>query len=79
MAKLTPWNRFVQKVYKENPGKTFGECLKIASTLKKQGKMNTTMNTTMNKGKMNTNMNTNMNKGKNAKTKKSKTKKGKKH
>jgi len=31
---------FVKKVYKENPGKTFGQCLKIASTLKKQGKMN---------------------------------------
>jgi hypothetical protein len=38
--KLSSWNLFVKKVYKENPGKTFGEALKIASTLKKQGKMN---------------------------------------
>jgi hypothetical protein len=38
--KLSSWNMFVKKVYKENPGKTFGQCLKIASTLKKQGKMN---------------------------------------
>lgn len=38
--KLSSWNLFVKKVYKENPGKTFGQCLKIASTLKKQGKMN---------------------------------------
>jgi hypothetical protein len=81
MAKLSSWNIFVQKVYKENPGKTFGEALKIASTLKKQGKMNTgKMNTgKMNTGKMNTNVNMNS-KGKKGKTKKSKTtKKGKKH
>ena len=38
--KLSSWNIFVKKVYKENPGKTFGQALKIASTLKKQGKMN---------------------------------------
>ena len=38
--KLSSWNLFVKKVYKENPGKSFKECLKIASTLKKQGKMN---------------------------------------
>jgi hypothetical protein len=38
--KLSSWNLFVKKVYKENPGKTFGQCLKIAATLKKQGKMN---------------------------------------
>jgi len=38
--KLSSWNLFVQKVYKENPGKTFRQALKIASTLKKQGKMN---------------------------------------
>ena len=38
--KLSSWNLFVKKVYKENPGKSFRECLKIASTLKKQGKMN---------------------------------------
>jgi len=37
--KLSSWNLFVKKVYKENPGKTFREALKIASTLKKQGKM----------------------------------------
>ena len=37
--KLSSWNLFVKKVYKENPGKTFGQCLQIASTLKKQGKM----------------------------------------
>ena len=40
--KLSSWNLFVKKVYKENPGKTFSQCLKIASTLKKQGKMNST-------------------------------------
>ena len=38
--KLSSWNLFVKKVYKENPGKTFGQALKIASTLRKQGKMN---------------------------------------
>jgi len=38
--KVSSWNLFVQKVYKENPGKTFGQCMKIAATLKKQGKMN---------------------------------------
>ena len=38
--KLSSWNLFVKKIYKENPGKTFGQCMKIASTLKKQGKMN---------------------------------------
>lgn len=48
--KLSSWNLFVKKVYKENPGKTFGECLQIASTLKKKGKMGN-MNTT--KGKKN--------------------------
>jgi hypothetical protein len=48
--KLSSWNIFVKKVYKENPGKTFGQCLKIAATLKKQGKMGN-MNTT--KGKKN--------------------------
>ena len=40
--KLSSWNLFVKKVYKENPGKTFSQALKIASTLKKQGKMNGT-------------------------------------
>ena len=38
--KLSSWNLFVKKIYKENPGKTFGQCMKIASTLKNQGKMN---------------------------------------
>ena len=38
--KLTGWNIFVAKVGKENPGKSFKEVLKLASTLKKQGKMN---------------------------------------
>jgi hypothetical protein len=37
---LSSWNLFVMKVKKMNPGKTFGEVLKIASTLKKKGKMN---------------------------------------
>ena len=45
--KLSSWNMFVKKVYKENPGKTFGQCLKIASTLKKQGKMNGNANASM--------------------------------
>jgi hypothetical protein len=52
--KLSSWNLFVKKVYKENPGKTFGQCLKIASTLKKQGKMgnsNNAKNMTKAKGK----------------------------
>ena len=48
--KLSSWNIFVKKVYKENPGKTFGQCLKIAATLKKQGKMNGTISM---KGKKN--------------------------
>ena len=38
--KPSAWNIFVKKVYKENPGKTFGQAMKIAATLKKQGKMN---------------------------------------
>ena len=42
---------FVKKVYKENPGKTFGQCLKIAATLKKQGKMNGTVSIKKKKGK----------------------------
>lgn len=36
---LTPWNLFVKKVHKENPGKPFKEILKLASTLKKKGQM----------------------------------------
>ena len=38
--KPNAWNLFVKKVYKDNPGKTLGQCMKLASTLKKQGKMN---------------------------------------
>ncbi len=38
--KVSAWNLFVKKVFKENPGKTLGEAMKIASSLKKQGKMN---------------------------------------
>jgi hypothetical protein len=49
--KLSSWNLFVKKVYKENPGKTFGQCLKIASTLKKQGKMGSNMTKNSTKGK----------------------------
>jgi hypothetical protein len=45
--KPSAWNIFVKKVYKENPGKTFGQCLKIAATLKKQGKMNGNGNASM--------------------------------
>ena len=37
--KLTPWNKFVQKVRSENPGMNFGKVLKLASTLKKKGAM----------------------------------------
>lgn len=36
---LTSWNLFVQKVKKENPNKSFKECLILASSLKKKGKM----------------------------------------
>ena len=36
---LTSWNLIVQKVKKENPGKTFKEVLMMASALKKKGKM----------------------------------------
>ena len=37
--KLSAWNLFVKKVKKDNPSKSLGECMKLASTLKKQGKM----------------------------------------
>ena len=47
--KLTAWNIFVKKVSKENPSKSFKEVLKLASTLKKQGKMEN--NVTGKKGK----------------------------
>jgi hypothetical protein len=36
---LSPWIIFVQKVRKENPGKSFKEVLKMASSLKKKGGM----------------------------------------
>ena len=36
---LTPWNLFVKKVHKENPGMSFKDVLKKASTLKKKGQM----------------------------------------
>jgi hypothetical protein len=36
----TSWNLFVMKVKKMNPSKSFSEVLKMASTLKKKGKMN---------------------------------------
>lgn len=36
---LTPWNLFVKKVHKENPGKSFKEILKMASKMKKAGAM----------------------------------------
>jgi hypothetical protein len=38
--KPSSWNMFVMKVKKMNPTKTFSEVLKMASTLKKKGKMN---------------------------------------
>jgi hypothetical protein len=37
--KLSAWNLFVKKVHKENPGKSFKDVLKMASTLKKKGAM----------------------------------------
>jgi hypothetical protein len=45
--KANPWTLFVKKVFKENPGKTLGQAMKIASTLKKQGKMNGNANASM--------------------------------
>ena len=49
--KLSSWNLFVKKVYNDNKkfGKSFKECLKIASSLKKQGKMG--MGISMKKGR----------------------------
>lgn len=38
--KLSSWNLFVMKVKKANPSKSFKEVLKMASTMKKKGKMN---------------------------------------
>jgi len=40
--KMTPWNAFVKKIYarEKKNGKSFKECLGIASKEKKQGKMN---------------------------------------
>lgn len=37
--KLSMWNLFVMKVKKTNPSKSFKEVLKMASTMKKKGKM----------------------------------------
>ena len=37
--KLSSWNLFVMKVKKANPSKSFGEVLKLASTMKKKGQM----------------------------------------
>jgi len=37
--KPSAWNVFVKKVSKENPGKSFKDVLKMASTLKKKGAM----------------------------------------
>jgi len=37
--KLSDWNLFVMKIKKLNPGKSFGEVLKLASSEKKKGKM----------------------------------------
>jgi hypothetical protein len=61
--KPSAWNDFVKKVYKANPGKTFGEAMQMASTLKKQGKMGNNM------GKMG-NMNTTKGKKKGKKSRK---------
>jgi hypothetical protein len=36
---LSPWVLFVQKIAKENPGKSFKDVLKMASTMKKKGAM----------------------------------------
>ena len=36
--KLSSWNVLVKKVGKENPGKSFKDVLKMASTLKKKMK-----------------------------------------
>ena len=35
--KLSSWNLFVMDLKKKNPKKSFGEVLKLASTLKKKG------------------------------------------
>ena len=39
--KLSPWNKFVAKVYakEKKNGKSFSDCLKIAGKLKAEGKM----------------------------------------
>ena len=67
VKKLSSWNLFVAKVYKANPGKTFGEALKMASTLKKQGKMGNVGNM----GNMNKTKGTKGKKGKKSKSRKS--------
>ena len=35
--KMTDWNRFVMKVKAENPEKSFGDVLKMAGKMKRQG------------------------------------------
>lgn len=35
--KLSAWNRFTMKLHKQHPEKSFGDVLKLASKLKKQG------------------------------------------
>ena len=35
--KLTDWNRFVMKIKGENPNKKFGDVLKMAGKMKRQG------------------------------------------
>ena len=35
--KLSEWNKFVMKVKMENPGKKFGNVLKLAGKMKRQG------------------------------------------
>ena len=53
--KLSDWNKFVQKIFKERKCKNLGEAMQIASSLKKDGKngsnMNKSMNKSMKKGK----------------------------
>ena len=37
MRQLSDWNKFVMNVKAENPDKSFGEILKLASAMKKKG------------------------------------------
>jgi hypothetical protein len=61
--KVSEWNKLVQKIFKERKCKNLGEAMKIASTLKKQGKTGTSMNKSVNKS-----VNKSMKKGKKGKT-----------